>query len=104
AFTLALPPLWAQGDWPRSFQSGGEQIKVYPWQPESLEAGTLAASAAIAVQDQSGGEPAFGMIWIHAQTTQRGDRILVQSLEVTDIRLPTETDPAALDELRRTIG
>lgn len=99
----------AQDGWPKTVSlENGTVVKLYQWQPESYNDNTLQAKAAISVLESGKSDPVFGMAWLKANTTSNGNEVRVESAQITNIKLPDETDNDKLDNiadaLERKIG
>ena len=96
----------AQEDWPKIITaSDGTIIKIYQPQPESFSGNTLKFRAAISVTATQGTEPVFGTFWSSAkvQTDRDSREIAIESLNISDIKVPAETDQTKLDLLKSTL-
>jgi len=81
----------AQNGWPKTTTAAnGSVIKLYEWQPESFSDNKLKARAAISVTESGKGDPVFGVAWLDATTVTNGNQVQVQSIYITDIKLPGE--------------
>ncbi|MFT3950162.1 MAG: hypothetical protein QM763_24565 [Agriterribacter sp.] len=103
---LILPAVGvSQNEWPKTITaSDGSLVKIYQWQPEAYTNGNLQANAAISVLNKGGDDPVFGMIWFNADADTRGQQLDVQSVNVSEVKLPNETDQHKLDQLRDDIA
>jgi hypothetical protein len=94
----------AQENWPKTATtSEGTIIKLYQWQPESFEDNTLKAHAAISVLENGKSEPVFGVAWLKATTATEGSQVNVQSIYITNIKLPGETNDDKLETIANTM-
>ena len=96
----------AQEDWPRIINaSDGTVIKMYQPEPESFSANVLKFRSAISVTETGHTEPIFGTFWaISKVQTDRDNRQLgIESLSVTDIKIPAETDQNKIDYIKTTL-
>jgi len=87
-------------DWPKLIQTdNGTQIKVYQPEPESFKGNVLMFRSAISIVENGSTEPVFGAFWATAKVeTDRDNRVLViNSLDVTSIRIPAITDQDKID-------
>ncbi|HEX5026111.1 MAG TPA: hypothetical protein VFV68_12605 [Agriterribacter sp.] len=95
----------AQNEWPKTINTtDGQLIKVYQWQPESFSNGTLQANAAVSVTEKGNDEPAFGMIWLTADASEKGQQVSINSVDVDALKLPNESDADKLARLQTTIA
>jgi len=98
--TILVLPAAAQNGWPKTTTAAnGTVVKLYEWQPESYSDNKLKARAAISVLESGKTEPVFGVAWLEATTTTNGAQIAVQSIYITDIRLPGEKDDEKLEAI-----
>lgn len=94
----------AQENWPKTATtSEGTIIKLYQWQPESFEDNTLKAHAAISVLESGKSEPVFGVAWLKATTATEGSQVNIQSIYITNIKLPGETNDDKLETIANTM-
>lgn len=94
----------AQDGWPKTTtSSNGTVIKIYQWQPESFSDNNLQARAAISIVESGKSEPVFGVAWLKATTVTNGSQVQVQSIYITDIKLPEITDDNKLEELAQSM-
>lgn len=101
SFAVAQPQ-----DWPKTISaSNGDLIKIYQPQPESYSNNTLKSRAAISIVESGKTEPVFGTWWFTAQTAAAGDgrSISIQSLQVTDLRFPSDMDDAKIEGIKSTL-
>lgn len=108
AFILLLLPLCiairAQDAWPKKISApDGTLINIYQPQPEHFKGNVLTARSAVAIENTP--NPVFGTFWWKATvTTDRDQReITLDSVQVTDIRIPKDTATAQLAALRSAI-
>jgi hypothetical protein len=102
---LVFSGLRAQEDWPKNLSaSDGSSIKVYQPQPESFTGNLLKFRAAISVTNGTA-EPIFGTFWANAKVeTDRDSRVMnIGSLEVSNLKIPAETDQGRLDMIKSAI-
>src|SRR6267154_2644847 len=96
--TLTAP---AQESWPKTATaSNGSVVKLYQLQPESFTDNILKAHAAISVLENGKSDPVFGIAWLKANTVTNGDQVQIQSIRISNIKLPGESDDDKLDELK----
>jgi hypothetical protein len=94
----------AQENWPKTATtSEGTIIKLYQWQPESFDDNTLKAHAAISVMENGKSEPVFGVAWLKATTATEGQQVTVQSVYITNIKLPGETNDDKLESIANVL-
>jgi hypothetical protein len=96
----------AQQDWPKTISaSNGDLIKIYQPQPESYSNNILKSRAAISIIQSGKTEPVFGTWWFTAQTASTGDgrSISIQSLQVNDLRFPSDVDDSKIDGIKSTL-
>jgi hypothetical protein len=96
----------AQEDWPKVITaSDGTIIKVYQPEPESLSGNVLKFRSAISVSKDGNSDPAFGTFWSTSKVeTDRDNRqIAVESIDITDIKVPAITDPNRMDFIEETL-
>ena len=94
----------AQENWPKTATtSEGTIVKLYQWQPESFADNTLKAHAAISVLENGKSEPVFGVAWLKATTATQGQQVQVQSIYITNIKLPGITDDDKLESIANTV-
>jgi len=89
--------------WPKVVTApDGTVIKVYEPQPESFSGNNLKFRSAISVTAASGGDPIFGTFWANSKVeTDRNNRqMTIESLKISDIKIPAETDPNRIDMIR----
>jgi len=98
--TLLALPAAAQNGWPKTTTTAnGTVVKLYEWQPESYSDNKLKARAAISVLESGKSEPVFGVAWLEATATTSGAQVAVQSIYITDIRLPGEKEDEKLEAI-----
>jgi hypothetical protein len=105
AFLFSFGKAQDQG-WPRVIvASDGTVIKVYEPEPESFAGNKLKFRSAISVTSNQGGDPVFGTFWADSKVeTDRNNRqVSVESLNITDIKIPAETDQSRVDYIRTTL-
>jgi hypothetical protein len=94
----------AQENWPKTTTTPeGAIIKLYQWQPESFADNTLQAHAAISVLENGKSEPVFGVAWLKATTETAGQQVTVQSMYITNIKLPGETNEDKLESIAKAM-
>lgn len=90
----------AQNGWPKTTSTAnGTVIKIYEWQPESFSDNKLKARAAISVTESGKSDPVFGVAWLDATTVTNGNQAQVQSIYITDIKLPGENKDEDLEAM-----
>ncbi len=95
----------SQTEWPKTITSSdGSQVKIYQWQPEAYTNGNLQANAAISVLSKGSDDPVFGMIWFDADAQNSGQRVSISSVDVTELKLPNESNQNKLDQLSDDIA
>ncbi|MFT3748799.1 MAG: hypothetical protein QM768_10800 [Agriterribacter sp.] len=95
----------SQNEWPKTITaSDGSLVKIYQWQPEAYTNDNLQANAAISVLSKSSNDPVFGMIWFNADASTQGQQLNVQSVNISEVKLPNEADQSKLDMLRNDIA
>lgn len=88
----------AQENWPKTVTTAdGAIIKLYQWQPDSFADNSLKAHAAISILESGKSEPVFGVAWLKAATVTEGSQVLVQSIYITNIKLPGENNDDKLE-------
>ena len=94
----------AQEVWPKTINaSNGSIIKLYEWQPETFSNNELKARAAISVLESGKSDPVFGVAWINASTRSEGNQVIVQTIEISSIKLPGDVGDEQLETLRTSI-
>ncbi|WP_207511209.1 hypothetical protein [Longitalea luteola] len=94
----------AQENWPKTATTAeGAIIKLYQWQPDSFADNSLKAHAAISVLESGKSEPVFGVAWLKATTVTEGSQVQVQSIYITNIKLPGETNDDKLEGIASTL-
>lgn len=94
----------AQNGWPKTTTTAnGTVIKLYEWQPESFSDNKLKARAAISVIQPGKSDPVFGVAWLEATTSNEGNQAEVQSVYITDIKLPGENKDEDLEVMAQAI-
>jgi hypothetical protein len=94
----------AQETWPKSTTTTeGTVVKLYQWQPESFADNTLKAHAAVSILESGKSEPVFGVAWIKATTTTEGQQVKVQSIYITNLKIPGLTDDDKLDHIANSL-
>jgi hypothetical protein len=90
----------AQNGWPKTTTTAnGSVIKLYEWQPESFSDNKLKARAAISVLESGKSDPVFGVAWLEATTANNGNQAEVQSIYITDIKLPGDNKDEDLEAM-----
>ncbi|HSC37850.1 MAG TPA: hypothetical protein VLD19_08270, partial [Chitinophagaceae bacterium] len=94
-----------QQGWPKTISAAnGDRIKIYQPQPESYANNILKSRAAISLVESGKTDPVFGTYWSTAQTSGGGSgTVYIQSLEVTDVRFPSDLDDAKIDNIKSTL-
>jgi hypothetical protein len=93
-------------DWPKVINTdNGTQIKVYEPEPESFKGNTLMFRSAISVLSAGSNDPVFGAFWGTAKVeTDRDNRtMLINSLDVTSIRIPAIEGQDTIDYIDNTL-
>src|ERR1017187_9029289 len=96
----------AQEDWPKIVNSSdGTVIKIYQPQPESFAGNVLKFRAAISVSQNATADPVFGTFWSTAkvQTDRDSREIAMESMSISDLKIPSETDQTKLDFIKSTL-
>lgn len=94
----------AQQEWPKTISAAnGNMIKIYQPQPESYTNNVLKSRAAISIIESGKSDPVFGTYWFTAQAPGNGSTVSIQSLEVTDIRFPSDMDDAKISDIKNTL-
>jgi len=94
----------AQQDWPKTISAAnGDLIKIYQPQPESYVSNVLKSRAAISIVESGKTDPVFGTYWFTAQAPANGSTVNIQSLQVTDIRFPSDMDDSKIDAIKATL-
>jgi len=94
------------GQWPRDITTkNGVKITVYQPQPEALKGDKLDGRCAFSAVEKVGDEPVFGVFWYTATIiTDRDARtVALETLKVTDIKLPGVTDEQKMLRLRQLL-
>jgi hypothetical protein len=89
--------------WPRTLTlKNGGKIIMYQPQPENLRGDKLSGRAAISVRQTASDEPVFGAIWMEAniQTNRDTRMATLESIKITDVRLPGIDDSVKLGKLK----
>jgi hypothetical protein len=90
----------AQNGWPKTTTTAnGSVVKIYEWQPESFSDNKLKARAAISVTENGKSDPVFGVAWLEATTQNSGNQAQVQSIYITDIKLPGDNKDEDLEAM-----
>ncbi|HEY4155856.1 MAG TPA: hypothetical protein VGM24_10525, partial [Puia sp.] len=92
----------ADEQWPKQVTStNGTLIKVYEPAPESFEGNILKFRSAISITQNGSSEPVFGTFWASSKVeTDRDNRqITFNTLNITDLKIPSITDQNKLDEI-----
>jgi len=96
----------AESNWPKIINAAdGTIIKVYQPEPESFAGNTLKFRSAISVTEEGIAEPVFGTFWsISKMQTDRDNRqMIIESIKITDIKIPAVTDPKKIEFVRTTL-
>jgi len=99
----------AQSDWPKVINAAdGTIIKIYQPEPESYAGNTLKFRSAISVSentDNGNTDPVFGTFWATSkmQTDRDNRRMFIESIKVTDIKIPSVSDANKLEFIRTTL-
>lgn len=96
----------AEEDWPKVITaSDGTVIKVYQPEPESLSGNVLKFRSAISVSKDGSSDPVFGTFWSTSKVeTDRDNRqMAVESIDITDIKVPAITDQNRMDFIEETL-
>ncbi len=103
---LILPVSAALAQWPRDITTkNGAVVTVYQPQPESLKGDKLDGRNAFSAVEKPGDEPVFGVFWYTATIiTDRDARtVSLETIKVTDIKLPGITDEEKILRLRQLL-
>ncbi len=93
-------------DWPKVITaSDGTVIKMYQPQPESFAGNVLKSRSAISVIENGNADPIFGTFWSTSRVeTDRDNReISIESIKISDIKIPGESDPNKVDFIKTTL-
>ena len=102
--TLISSAAVAQQGWPKTISAAnGNTIKIYQPQPESWSNNTLKSRAAISLLESGKTDPVFGTWWFTAQAPGDGNAVSIQSLQVTDIRFPSDMDDSKINDIKSTL-
>ncbi len=96
----------AQEEWPKIINAAdGTIIKVYQPEPESFSGNVLKSRSAISVTEDGTTEPVFGTFWSTSkvQTDRDNRQMIIESIKVTDIKIPAVSDPKKIDFIRTTL-
>ena len=96
----------AQEDWPKTITAAdGTIIKVYQPEPESFAGNILKYRSAISVSENGTEDPVFGTFWSTAkmQTDRDSRQMTIESMTVTDLKIPAVTDQKKLDFVKSTL-
>ena len=94
----------AQNGWPKTTTTAnGSVVKIYEWQPESFSDNKLKARAAISVTESGKSDPVFGVAWLEATTVNSGNQAQVQSMYITDIKLPGDNKDEDLEAMAQSL-
>jgi hypothetical protein len=92
--------------WPRVITaSDGTVIRVYEPEPESFAGNNLKFRSAISVTANGGTEPIFGTFWCQSrvETDRNSRQVTLSSAQISDIKIPAETDQGRIDFIRSTL-
>jgi len=91
-------------DWPKTITTAnGDKIKIYQLQPESYSNNILKSKSAVSVITADKTDPVFGMLWSVAETSSDGKTIHVQSMQITDIKFPSEISDDKTADLKSAL-
>jgi hypothetical protein len=93
-------------DWPRIITaSDGTIIKMYQPEPESFAGNTLKFRSAISVTMNGNTDPYFGTFWSNSkvETDRDARQVAIESLNISDIKVPSITDQSRVDYIRSTL-
>lgn len=99
----------AESDWPKIINAAdGSLIKVYQPEPESFAGNTLKFRSAISVtenSDNGNADPVFGTFWSTSkmQTDRDNRSMIIESIKVTDIKIPAVSDQKKIEFIRTTL-
>ncbi|MBS1565398.1 MAG: hypothetical protein JST39_13485, partial [Bacteroidetes bacterium] len=94
----------AQQEWPKTISAAsGDLIKIYQPQPESYTNNVLKSRAAISIVESGKTDPVFGTWWFTAQAPGDGNNVNIQSLQVTDIRFPSDMDDSKINDIKNML-
>lgn len=105
-FVLLLATTHTLAQWPREITAkSGAVISVYQPQPESLSGDKLGGRCAFSAVEKPGAEPVFGVFWYQAiiATDRDARTVALESIKVTDIKLPGITDEQTILRLRQLL-
>jgi hypothetical protein len=103
---LLLSAMAARAQWPKDVTApSGTVISIYQPQPESLTGDKVKGRAAFSAQEPKATDPLFGVVWFTASIlTNRDDRtVALESISITDVKLPGIDDTARIGKLRRLL-
>ncbi|PWT75912.1 MAG: hypothetical protein C5B59_07675 [Bacteroidetes bacterium] len=93
-------------DWPRVITAAdGTVIKIYQPEPESFAGNVLKFRSAISVSENGTEDPVFGTFWSTSkmQTDRDSRQMNIESMKVTDIKIPAVTDQNKIEFIRSTL-
>ncbi|MBS1597093.1 MAG: hypothetical protein JST75_02635 [Bacteroidetes bacterium] len=99
----------AETEWPKTINAAdGTIIKVYQPEPESFAGNTLKFRSAISVSENSdngNSDPVFGTFWSTSkmQTDRDNRTMIIESIKVTDIKIPSVSDQKKIEFIRTTL-
>ncbi|HEX4849277.1 MAG TPA: hypothetical protein VFV08_00660, partial [Puia sp.] len=92
--------------WPKIITAAdGTVIKIYQPEPESFAGNILKFRSAISVSENGTEDPVFGTFWSTAkmQTDRDNRQMNIESMKVTDIKIPAVTDQNKIEFVRSTL-
>jgi hypothetical protein len=100
-FTASLPALAQDGNWPKVIKTSNAEIRIFEFQPQSLNGNKLALQSALSVKENDK-DPVFGMLWAEGTINkdQSGNVNNMSDFNVSNIKLPGVENRSEINELK----
>jgi hypothetical protein len=96
--------VFAQQDWPKTIRAnGGDIIKIYQPQAESLTGNLLKSRSAVSVIENGKTEPVFGAFWSEAVVENGNNNAVIRSIQITNIKFPAAIDQSTVNDIKEKL-
>jgi hypothetical protein len=95
---------FAQQDWPKTIRgNGGDIIKIYQPQAESLTGNVLKSRSAVSIIENGKTEPVFGAFWSEAVVDNGNNNVVIRSIQITNIKFPDAVDASTVNDIKEKL-
>src|SRR5690349_3203406 len=102
-----VPAFAQESNWPKLITTEtGTEIKVFEFQPQSLNDNTLNMQAAISIKESASSEPVFGMLWADAEIEKdQNDHISrIKKIDIKNLKVPGVSATDDVNELKSILS